>query len=107
VLFRLLSQSFVRDYQRAQICTTIKEAIEYNEFDQVGGAGRKLQPDIIPAERNYVEDERQRLLQEIRRAIWEFILHPPELHHDVYKMAFHLVSGEMQRDKLLLALGEN
>ena len=107
MLFRLLSQSFVRDYQRAQICTTIKEAIKYNEFDQVGDGGRKLKPDIIPAERNYVEDERQRLLQEIRRAIWEFILHPPELHHDVYKTAFHLVSGEMQRDKLLLALGEN
>ena len=64
VLFRLPSQSFVRDYQRAQIC--IKEAIEYNEFDQVGDGGRKLKPDIIPAERNYVEDERQRLLQEMQ-----------------------------------------
>ena len=65
VLFRLLSQSFVRDYQQAQIYTTIKEAIEYNEFDQVGDGGRKLKPDIIPAERNYVEDERQRLLQDL------------------------------------------
>ena len=66
MLFRLLSQSFVRDYQQAQIYTTIKEAIEYNEFDQVGDGGRKLKPDITPAERNYVEDERQRLLHEIQ-----------------------------------------
>ena len=61
-MFRLLSQSFVRDYQQAQICTTIEEAIEYNEFDQVGDGGRKLKPDITPAEQNNVEDERRTLL---------------------------------------------
>ena len=47
-------------------CITIEEDIEYNKFDQVGDGGRKLKPDIIPVERNYVEDERQRLLQEIQ-----------------------------------------
>ena len=65
MLFILPLQSFIQDYQQAQIYTTIEEDIEYNEFDQVGD-GRKLRPDIIPAEQNYVEDERQRRLQEIQ-----------------------------------------
>ena len=67
VLFRLLLQSFVRDYQRASLQKFVREeAIKYNELDKVGDGGRKLKPAIIPAEQNCVEDETQTLLQEMQ-----------------------------------------